>query len=122
MLRPRERDRKDFSAAGLAEGGGAGTEGGAGGDHVVDQGGLRWGGRQRRDSRRVGEPFGAAAADLAFVVLAMKERDDRRLRQVAELGGDRSRGVEAAPAVAQRRGWNGDERAGVAGRQVLAHR
>src|SRR5215217_7054310 len=105
-----EGDRGDAGGSRLAEGLGAGSEGGARRRYVIDQDRPIRRRRDRPDPWWIREPLGTASPYLSRALGTCEARHEGQTRSFRERRGQRLRGVEATSTAAKRSGRNGDDR------------
>ena len=98
-----EDSRTDLTGAGVAKRGGAGTQGCACREHIVDQEHAGRRGHRRTHPRRRSEPLAAAATDLPRPVHAAKRSGELQLEGAGDGRGDQLGRIEPAQAAAERR-------------------
>ena len=108
MLRPCEREGKDFFRARSMKGLSAGPEGGTGRDYVVDEDRRGWHDAANVDARSGREAVSPGLADLPRSVRPFEALRERESEASAERATYLRRGIEAAEAKSPGIGGNGD--------------
>src|SRR5689334_21141780 len=107
---PGKGDRGYPDRSPLTQGAGAGGEGGAGGEHVVDEQDAARRLLAQRHAGGMADALSAAPADLTGTAAAAQAQAQGEAGPLGQGGGDLHRGIEATAEGAQRRGRRRDDR------------